>query len=167
MANDKGFSTNDSAAAMRWFIVICPHCTKPTMNLSGVQFPDSAPGNEVKSLPDDISALYEEARRCVSVASYTASVLASRKLLMNIAVSHGAEQGASFASYVEFLQKHNFIPPNGKAWVDHIRRKGNEATHEIVAMTRDDAVDLITFSEMLLRFIFEFPARVPAPPESL
>jgi len=27
-------------------------------------------------------------------------------------------------------------------------------------MTREDATDLITFSEMLLKFIYEFPARI-------
>lgn len=40
-------------------------------------------------------------------------------------------------------------------------KKGNEATHEIVLMKKEDALDLIAFSEMLLKFIYEFPARVP------
>ena len=56
-----------------------------------------------------------------------------------------------------------YVPPNGKMWVDHIRKKANEATHEIPHMERGDAIDLITFSEMLLKFIYEFPNRVPAP----
>jgi hypothetical protein len=55
------------------------------------------------------------------------------------------------------------VPPNGKGWVDHIRKKGNEATHEIVLMKKDDALELISFAEMLLKFIYEFPAQVPAP----
>ena len=52
-------------------------------------------------------------------------------------------------------------PPNGKGWVDHIRKKGNEAAHEIVLMTKADADELIVFSEMLLKFVYEFPNRVP------
>jgi hypothetical protein len=46
--------------------------------------------------------------------------------------------------------------------VDHIRTKGNEATHEIVLMTKADAEELIAFTEMLLKFVYEFPAKVPS-----
>jgi hypothetical protein len=54
-----------------------------------------------------------------------------------------------------------YVPPNGKAWVDHIRKKGNEANHEIVLMKKEDSQELISFVEMLLKFIYEFPNRVP------
>jgi hypothetical protein len=80
---------------------------------------------------------------------------------MSIAVAEGAEPGKTFISYVEFLAKKGYVPPNGQGWVDHIRTKGNEANHEIVLMSSDDAADLISFSEMLLKFIYEFPNRVP------
>ena len=45
--------------------------------------------------------------------------------------------------------------------MDHIRKKGNEANHEIRLMKKADAEELISFSEMLLKFIYEFPQRVP------
>jgi hypothetical protein len=48
--------------------------------------------------------------------------------------------------------------------VDHIRRKGNEATHEIALMSQQDAEELVGFSEMLLKFVYEFPNRVPKAP---
>lgn len=82
-------------------------------------------------------------------------------MLMNIAVQQGAKEGLRFIEYVEYLGANGFIPPNGKGWVDHIRKKGNEATHEISLMNLSDAEELIAFTEMLLKFIFEFPARVP------
>ena len=44
---------------------------------------------------------YREARNGVSVGAHTSSVLACRKLLMNIAVNQGAEAGKSFISYVD------------------------------------------------------------------
>jgi hypothetical protein len=145
-------------------LFICPHCNKPTYFEPNKQIPGVAPGTEVPHLPDDIQALYREARNCVAVASYTAAVLTCRKLLMSIAVAQGAEPGKTFISYVEFLAKKGYVPPNGQGWVDHIRTKGNEANHEIVLMFSDDAVDLISFSEMLLKFIYEFPNRVPKTP---
>lgn len=82
---------------------------------------------------------------------------------MNIAVEQGAPANKSFVEYVNFLETTGYIPPNGKAWVEHIRQKGNEATHEIPRASQDDAKTLITFIEMLLRFVYDFPLRLPPP----
>ncbi len=79
---------------------------------------------------------------------------------MHIAVSKGAKPGESFVSYVDYLAAKGFIPPDGRDWVDHIRQKGNEANHEIVIMSGAEAEELIAFVEMLLKFIFEFPAKM-------
>jgi len=159
VANNKGFFGTDNN---RGFILICANCDKPTFfDESSRQFPAVVPGNEVQHLPTKLEQLYREARNCCSVSAFTASVLASRKMLMNIAVQQGAPEGEKFIDYVNHLASEGFIPPNGKGWVDHIRKKGNEATHEIALMTQADAEELIAFTEMLLKFIYEFPSRVP------
>lgn len=145
-------------------VYICPHCDQPTYVKHDLQVPGAAPGNVVAGLPKDIAALYEEARQCIGVDSHTAAVLTCRKLLMNIAVGLKAPPGQKFIEYVEYLAQNGYVPPNGKVWVDHIRLKGNEATHEIVLMSKADSADLISFTEMLLKFIYEFPSRVPTPP---
>lgn len=80
---------------------------------------------------------------------------------MNIAVAQGAKEGESFVAYVEHLANAGFVPPNGRGWVDHIRSKGNEANHEIKLMGQSDAEELISFAEMLLKFIYEFPSKIP------
>jgi hypothetical protein len=144
-------------------VYVCPVCYKPTVFLQESQFPGIAPGQTVANVPSDINALYSEARAAVAANAHTAAVLACRKLLMNVAVSQGASAGQTFVAYVDHLASSGYIPPNGRVWVDHIRKKGNEATHEIQLMTRVDAEELITFSEMLLKFIYEFPSRVPTP----
>lgn len=144
-------------------LYICPDCEKPSLRVGSKQYPSAIPGNRVQDVPQDILNLYQEARNCVGCSSFTGSVLCSRKLLMNIAVGQGAAEGQSFIQYVEYLAGAGYVPPNGKGWVDHIRRRGNEATHEIASMSETDAIELISFAEMLLKFIYEFPARVPAP----
>ena len=83
---------------------------------------------------------------------------------MNIAVSLGSKVGEPFIFYVDYLAANGYVPPNGKGWVDHIRKKGNEATHEILLMKQADAEELISFLEMLLKFIYEFPKKVPTVP---
>jgi len=144
-------------------IYICHLCFAPTYFdlIRKGQIPGPLFGEHVKDIPfKNVEGLYNEARSCVTVNAYTAAVLCCRKLLMNIAVSKGASDGLKFIEYVEFLSDKGYVPPDGKGWVDHIRKKGNEATHEISIMNSEDAKELITFIEMLLKFIYEFPAAI-------
>jgi len=142
-------------------LYICPFCDKPTYFGDEGQIPGSPFGNEVKHLPMEVQQLYREIRNCSTVSAYTAAVLLCRKLLMNIAVELGAAPNKTFQFYVDYLATQGYIPPNAKGWVDHIRNKGNEATHEIILMSQTDAEELISFAEMLLRIIYEFPQKVP------
>lgn len=159
VASAIGFYTNSHPKGN---IYICPNCNGPTVTDElDFQFPDVAPGGEVQHVPPDVAALYREARNCVAASAYTGAVLCCRKLLMNIAISEGASKGKHFIEYVEYLSDHGYVPPKGRQWVDHIRNKGNEATHEIVEVRKPDAEDLVIFSEMLLKFIYEFPNKVP------
>lgn len=144
-------------------LYICPHCIRPTYFSKEGQLPGVAPGSEIEHLPLSVAALYKEARNCVAATCYTAAVLTARKLLMHIGVEQGAAPNQTFLAYVDHLAASGFVPPNGKAWVDHIRLKGNEATHEVVLMTQSDAEDLLAFLGMLLKFIYEFPSKVPRP----
>jgi hypothetical protein len=151
------------SAGAQGLIYICPNCCDPTFfDNTDKQIPGPIPGNKVEHLPKEIGDLYLEARNCVGVGSCTSAVLTCRKLLMHIAVAQGASEGESFISYVNFRADKGYVPPNGRGWVDHIRDKGNEANHEIKLMAKSDAEELISFLEMLLKFIYEFPNRVPA-----
>lgn len=169
-----GFCSNMIASSSGFFsgqgqfIYLCTHCYSPTYWGRGKpQLPGLLPGNSVAHLPDNIELLYNEARQCAAAGAFTGSVLLCRKLLMNIGVTQGAAEGQSFISYVNHLAEIGFIPPNGRGWVDHIRKKGNEATHEIALMNKEDAEELINFSEMLMKFIYEFPYKIPKPTTEL
>lgn len=159
-APDKGYITN---AGLKGRIYICPNCTNPTfLDVHGSQHPGIRMGNDVKGITDDgVQHLYNEARDCTKVGAHTAATLLCRKLLMNIAVQHGAKEGKSFVSYINYLESAGYVPPNGKEWVDHIRKKGNEATHEIALIPQEESRLLLHFVEMLLRFIYEFPSMLP------
>jgi hypothetical protein len=147
------------------YVRLCPECMGPTFfDYLGNAYPGAQSGKSVEHLPADVAAVYSEARACAGVNAHTAAVLVCRKILMHIAVGEGAEPGKSFLSYIEFLASKGFIPPHGLAWVDYVRKRGNEATHEIEIMTADDSTALIGFVEMLLRFIYEFPRLIPATP---
>lgn len=143
-------------------VVFCPVCSHPTYrNPEGKQFPASPLGAALKNLPAGIEGLYREARDCSSVAAYTACVMACRKILMNLAVLEKAAPGGSFVDYVDYLANNGFVPPRGKTWVDRIRKKGNEANHEIKEMSGADAKEIMMLIEMLLRFNFELGDPTP------
>lgn len=164
-----GFCARAVASGVGYFqektshrVYICPNCKQPNyFQFDLAQIPGPMPGEAVEAVPELELKLYEEARRCVSANAPTSAVLACRKLLMHIAVSQGAAKNESFLNYVNYLSDKGYVPPNGKGWVDHIRKKGNEANHEIVLMNAEDAKELIAFAGMLLKFIYEFPSRIP------
>lgn len=153
------------------FIVVCPRCTKPTFIWNSqvlreqqrfIQEPGILYGKDVEHLPPDIDRLYTEARRCAQNSAYTGTVLLCRKLLMSVAVSQGAEGNRNFAYYISYIINNHLVPANAHGWIDHIRQKGNEATHELPLSTQEDVDDILSFAEMLLKLIYEFPARRPS-----
>ena len=79
---------------------------------------------------------------------------------MHISAERGAPENKTFQFYVNYLVEEGHITASNKGWVDSIRDIGNEGNHELVAQTQENAVQLIDFSEMLLRTIYEFPQRV-------
>lgn len=141
------------------YIDICPECGRPTyFDEKMKQYPGVIFGEDVKYINDEsVRLLYDEARKCMASESYTATVLCCRKLLMNIAVAKGEKEGLKFIEYITFLKDKGYIPIGGEKWVDSIRKKGNEATHEISIMDEEEAKLIIMFSSMLLKLIYEMP----------
>jgi hypothetical protein len=145
-------------------VCICSSCNRATYiePSNNYQVPSPKLGNDILYLPEDIKELYDEIRNCISVNAYNAVVLLARKLLMNVAVSKGAEENKKFVYYVDFFEQKNLIPSGSKEWVDHIRKMGNEATHELPSVDYDNAKEIIIFAEILLKLIYEFPNRIIA-----
>jgi len=114
------------------------------------------PAADLEGLPPEVEATYDEARRSFSVNAFTGCALLCRKLLMHVAVNAaGAEEGGTFASYVEALQSAGFITPPMIGWVDRIRENANESTHELPAPSRQRAEMTLSFTMQLLRIVYE------------
>ncbi len=143
------------------FIYICSSCRQPTyFDSDDRQWPGAAFGARVHGLPPDVQELYDEARRCMSVSAYNTAVMACRKLLMHVAHERGAGEKKNFKQYVAWLVENHYVPPGGEGWADQIRGKGNEANHEIDLIDQHTAEQVLSFTEFLLKFVYELPARV-------
>lgn len=78
---------------------------------------------------------------------------------MCIAVAKGAKEGETFKSYIDFLSN-GYIPPDAREWLDHVRMKGNEASHEISIILMEDAQLLMQLVEIVLKMVYEFTEMV-------
>ncbi len=162
LTSEKGyFAERPEEKMYQEYICICHFCQKPTyIDKDRKQYPGVAFGNAVDGIDDKVvSDLYKEARDCASVNAYTAAAMACRKILMNTAVAKGAKENLKFVQYVQYLSDNNYVPPGGKDWVDHIKNGGNEANHKIEIVLKEEAEELLYFTEMLLTFIYAVPAR--------
>lgn len=162
LVSNSGYRGNYAGISASAYLYICHFCTQPTFfDIHERQTPGASFGNTVSGVSaNEVKSIYDEARDCMKVNAFTAAVLCCRKLLMNLAVAKGAKKGLSFSEYVKFFADEGIIGKDSKGWVDHIRDKGNDATHEIPHMSKEDAENLITFSEMLLKTIYEFPSKI-------
>ncbi|WP_295093451.1 DUF4145 domain-containing protein [Ruminococcus sp.] len=163
IAPDLGYRISSSGQAgnqiTRALIYMCPYCKNPSIYYLDEKevVPGSFFGREVKGLPENIQTLYDECRINYSNKCYTSSQMIARTLLMHIAVEQGAKEGETFAKYIDYLNTSGFIPPNGKKWVDFIRKSGNVANHEIIIKEKEETEKVITFLSSLLLFIYELP----------
>lgn len=143
------------AGAAQW--VRCSSCAEPSViSLRGDVYPGRAGGVDVEGLPTDVRDAYQEARRCMTVNAFTACELVCRKILMHVAADRaGAKAGATFASYVDSLEKAGYITPPMKAWVDLIRQHANEATHGLPPTSKERGEGTLMFTAELLRIVYE------------
>ena len=171
VSSDQGWALN---GLREWAFVRIRLCPKdhPTIfyymltkspNKFLIQIPSPQFGKPVDKdhVPEHVHLLYVEARGCISNGAYTCSVMACRKLLMNIAVEKGAPEGESFIRYVEFLGNEHLVPVSLTSWLQYIRSLGNEANHEIAQRTKEEAERAIIFMEQLINLIYVFPRTSP------
>lgn len=139
-------------------IYICTFCGKPTFfDEQGNQHPGPLLGRNIEKLPPDIAEIYREIRESIKDLNYTAAQLLGRKLVMHLAVDVAkAKEGETFVQYVDHLKSAGYVPPNGDAWINYVKKLGNEKNHEIKIGTAEESSKILKFIEVLLIFIYEF-----------
>lgn len=137
-------------------IYLCPYCGRPSFMENHVMTPGSAYGQPITNLPDTVQSLYDEARNSYQAGAFTGVILICRKILANVAVYYGAEDGQRFVKYVDYLVENGYVPEKSREWIDKIRTEGNSATHDQTAKNKDDAQRILDFVQMLLLINFKF-----------
>jgi hypothetical protein len=159
IAPNSTFHNQTVTHARQAWVLTCPVCTRPTYlnDFEKIQIPSVRLGATLTKLPEIVRTAYDEARDCSSVGAFTATVMIARKILMHVAVEEGAAKDLKFFQYVDYLKEGGFVPPKGHDWVKRIKDRGNEANHELPAISQSDAEDIMHLVEMLLRFNYQMP----------
>ena len=146
-------------------IYICSHCTRPTIfrlvpsEQKSIVLPAPNVAKKIKGMPDEVKQAYVEACKCLAYDAPTTAVMMCRKLLVYVAVQEGAERDLDgYVPYVNFLKEKGHVPPNAHKMVDHVRKIGNDANHELKPVDPAEAEALLSFMGMLLTFIYTFKA---------
>ena len=148
------YKNGDNGQLIHW--LLCPNCSHGSVkDRDNNVYPILVTGEKISGLSGIVKKSYEEAKICFSVQAYTACELLCRKLLMHIAADKGAEEGKSFQYYIEYLQDKGYVSSPMKSWVDLIRQHGNISAHEIEEPNKQRAENTLTFTALLLKFIYE------------
>lgn len=157
VSSSSGYKSDDNEN----HIYICPHCQAPLIvDYSDKRYPHTIQGKSIKKLPKDVAHCYDEARLALSVGAYTAAVMMFRKILMNLAVDEGAEEGDSFSNYVAYLCDNGFVHKKQHLQANSLKRLGNDANHKIESRTEDEAKEMLKFVELLLLNNYEYADEV-------
>lgn len=141
-------------------IFICPHCGGPSFFCNNTQIPSPSLGKKISHLPETIEYVYNEIRSCCSHNSPTAAIMLARKLIMHIAVHHGAEEDKRFVYYTNFLIDNGLVTKPTAPLLERIKDLGNEANHEITNTSMDNALLMLNFIEVLLINNYEYPGNL-------
>lgn len=135
----------------------CPGCSDGSvLAIDGEVYPGRALGPPIEGLPQGGAAeAYAEARRTMSVNAFTACELLCRNILMHVAVEKGAEEGQTFAQYIDYLASAGYVTPPMTSWVKLIKDHGNKSAHTIDPPDRTRAESTLMFTAELLRLTYE------------
>lgn len=148
-----------AGARTGWFR--CVTCLKGFVRNEQTISPSARPLRTPDKLPDGDLAVWEEVRICLGSGAYMAAVMLCRKLLLHIAVAAGLPEenekgrGPGFAECVTHLATAGVITQQMLEWVEPIKDIGNEATHKIVVVTKEQAEQVATFTLQLLVLAYE------------
>ena len=158
------YSFGHQTESHRAHIVICPSCNRPSFLAPGLreQVPGPLVGRRLDKITDeDVLSLYVEAQKALAAGAPSASVMVCRKLLMHVAVQHGAEENASFSVYAQYLIDEAIVGKPFFEVVQHIRKQGNRENHDLEVRSQEDAETILRLVEFVLSSIYELPSMVP------
>jgi hypothetical protein len=110
-------------------------------------------------LPAPIQSAYGEALACLKAKAFTAAAIMCRKTLEGVCAEHGVS-ARTLVKGLKEMKERGVIETRLFEWADALRIAGNEAAHDInMEVSKEDARDMIEFTNALLEYVFTFRNR--------
>jgi HEPN domain-containing protein len=126
------------------------------------EYPQTEISTCPEHLPENIRNFYMQAEISLQHKSYDASSIMSRKCLEATVKTLDSSGTGNLYSRIEALYTKGLIAETLKDWAHMLRENGNEAAHEEQPVTEEHASELLSFSELLLMYVFTLPGMITA-----
>ena len=144
----------------------CTRCQEPILvseepDYEGGHFPPvrlyPAPEKQFdSSVPKNIRSAFQEARFCFKGKAHTAAAIMCRKTLEGICSAHNVK-GRNLSAQLKQMKEEGIIEKRLFEWAEALRLFGNEAAHGVdVTISKDDAKDILEFTQALVEYVFTF-----------
>ncbi|MEB3024060.1 DUF4145 domain-containing protein [[Mycobacterium] crassicus] len=147
----------------------CANCLRGVVRNGDAVSPATLPLDTPRALEGDTLTAWNEVRACLSVGASTAAVMMCRKLLFHVAVEHGLPdkdskgRGPTFAEALDHIEESDVFTARMRPWVERIKDVGNEANHDLAAISLAQARDVATFTRQLINLAYELDAMIAGP----
>lgn len=158
---------DDVGVPSRFTLLECPVCNSPMLTFQEMEQvgPDDFEWSDPRRMyPADREVSYEvpgpirrsfaEALVCANAGAHLAAVIMCRRTLEGLA-HHHLPKVRNLALAIEDLHSRGVIDDRLKAWAEALRKDGNLAAHDPeAAITKEDASDILDFTEAILEYVF-------------
>ena len=156
-----------------YFVCLCRRCSQPflirhslfgvpgefeTITDESILYPTESKLIQT-ALPKSVKTAYDQAVKSLNASLFEPCVLMCRKCLEAVCKKSNA-QGRDLSKRLVNLSEAGHIDSRLLSWAHEIRLIGNEAAHEIeVSITKEDARDILDFTEAILIYVFSLTRR--------
>lgn len=109
--------------------------------------------------PDSIGDFLKEAKKSFATGATTASAIMARKSLEET-VKHFGATGNNLKEKINDLGAKGLITQSFVNWAHEVRYIGNDAAHESSPVSKEDAQQAVSFTEMFLTYVFTMPGQI-------
>ena len=123
----------------------------------GVDFAPSLPNTDAPaSTPENVARYFKQGMENMPRNPDAAGTM-FRKTLETALKARFPEFGGTLIQRIQKAADDGALTRDMAEWAHHIRRLGNAAVHEDEPFSEDDARDLRSFTDLLLRYLFTLP----------
>lgn len=126
-------------------------------------FPHPPPSRTPDHLPDRLTDIFLQAENALKRGYWDASGAMSRKTLdvaTKLLMKDAERQVGNLGPRIDALAAQGKLTKDLGQWAHHVRLEGNAAAHDEAPFTKDEAEELLDFTELFLTYVFSLPGRM-------